>query len=68
MTADLTSLTEILNLTCQNGMAHNHLSQIRSNSSGTTVENRYSAAQKPLASRALRTGPVAAKFYDTNES
>jgi hypothetical protein len=38
MKTDLTSLTEILNLTCQNGKTRNHLSQIRSNSHGTTVE------------------------------
>jgi hypothetical protein len=29
MKTDLTSLTEILNLTCQNGKTRNHLSQIR---------------------------------------
>jgi len=35
---------------------------------GTPVVIRFSAAQKPLASRALRTEPVAAEFYDNNES
>jgi len=49
-------------------MTHDQRSRIRGNFNGTTVELGDSAAQKPMASRALRTGPVAAEFYDINES
>ena len=40
-------LTELLNLTRQNGMTHRHIAGIREFLSGTRVEKRDSAAQRP---------------------